>query len=99
VIPDREGKPQSVRYEPLNAMLLNEFLKEHRKVEKQQSKLEERETMIEYQQKQIDALTASCRKRTHSLKQATERSASLTMCSQLTADACTRIVALSWPLS
>jgi hypothetical protein len=30
---DREGKPYTVRYEAVNAMLLNEFLKEHRKVE------------------------------------------------------------------
>ena len=29
----RDGKLQTVRYEPVNAMLLNEFLKEHRKVE------------------------------------------------------------------
>jgi hypothetical protein len=32
---DEEGKPYTVRYEAVNAMLLNEFLKEHRKVEKQ----------------------------------------------------------------
>ncbi len=31
---DEQGKPYSVRYEAVNAMLLNEFLKEHRKVEK-----------------------------------------------------------------
>ena len=31
---DKEGKPYSVRYDAVNAMLLNEFLKEHRKVEK-----------------------------------------------------------------
>jgi cystathionine beta-lyase/cystathionine gamma-synthase len=31
---DKEGKPCTVRYEAVNAMLLNEFLKEHRKVEK-----------------------------------------------------------------
>ena len=31
--PDREGKPETVRYEAVNAMLLNEFLKEHRKVQ------------------------------------------------------------------
>ena len=30
---DKEGKPYSVRYDQVNAMLLNEFLKEHRKVE------------------------------------------------------------------
>ena len=32
VLPDQEGKPYSVRYEAVNAMLLNEFLKKHRKV-------------------------------------------------------------------
>ena len=31
VLPDKEGKPYTVRYEAVNAMLLNEFLKEHRK--------------------------------------------------------------------
>jgi trimeric autotransporter adhesin len=37
VILDREGKPYTVRYEEVNAMLLNEFLKEHRKNEEQQA--------------------------------------------------------------
>ncbi len=32
---DRDGKPYTVRYDQINAMLLNEFLKEHRKVEEQ----------------------------------------------------------------
>jgi len=32
VLPDREGKPYTVRYDAVNAMLLNEFLKEHREV-------------------------------------------------------------------
>ena len=34
---DEKGKPYTVRYEAVNAMLLNEFLKEHRTVEKQES--------------------------------------------------------------
>jgi hypothetical protein len=34
---DVEGKPYTVRYEAVNAMLLNEFLKEHRKNEEQQA--------------------------------------------------------------
>lgn len=34
VVRDKGGKPYSVRYDQVNAMLLNEFLKEHRKVEK-----------------------------------------------------------------
>jgi len=33
VVRDKEGKPYSVRYDQVNAMLLNEFLKEHRTVE------------------------------------------------------------------
>jgi len=33
VLPDKAGKPYTVRYDAVNAMLLNEFLKEHRKVE------------------------------------------------------------------
>ena len=35
VIRDSQGKPQTVRYDQVNAMLLNEFLKEHRKVQEQ----------------------------------------------------------------
>ena len=46
-----EGKPESVRYEQINAMLLNEFLKEHGKMEKL-------EATVLAQQKQIKALTA-----------------------------------------
>ncbi len=37
VLPDKEGKPYTVRYDAVNAMLLNEFLKEHRRVEEQQA--------------------------------------------------------------
>jgi len=35
VLPDKEGKPYTVRYDAVNAMLLNEFLKEHRAVQEQ----------------------------------------------------------------
>ena len=52
---NREGKPESVRYEQINAMLLNEFLKEHRKVEKL-------EATVMKQQGQIKALTAGLEK-------------------------------------
>ena len=43
---DAEGKIYTVRYEAVNAMLLNEFLKEHRKVEEQEQKLQEQEATI-----------------------------------------------------
>src|SRR5262249_52994771 len=39
IVRDKEGKPYSVRYDQVNAMLLNEFLKEHRKVEKLEAAL------------------------------------------------------------
>jgi hypothetical protein len=40
VLPDKEGKPYTVRYDAVNAMLLNEFLKEHRKVEQLEKQVE-----------------------------------------------------------
>jgi hypothetical protein len=52
---DAEGKIYTVRYDAVNAMLLNEFLKEHRKNEEQ-------ERSIARQQKQIEALTAGLQK-------------------------------------
>jgi uncharacterized coiled-coil protein SlyX len=41
VIHGKDGKPDSVRYDQVNAMLLNEFLKEHQKVEDQQAAIAE----------------------------------------------------------
>jgi Chaperone of endosialidase len=56
VLPDKEGKPYTVRYEAVNAMLLNEFLKEHRRVEELKSAIaqerQEFEAAIVLQQKQ-----------------------------------------------
>jgi uncharacterized protein (DUF3084 family) len=59
---DEDGKIMTVRYEAVNAMLLNEFLKEHRKVEEQDRRLQTQETAIAKQQKQIEALTATVQK-------------------------------------
>jgi uncharacterized coiled-coil protein SlyX len=56
---DEQGKPYTVRYEAVNAMLLNEFLKEHRKVEALESKMAKQESTNADQQKVIQALTAS----------------------------------------
>jgi hypothetical protein len=55
VVRDKEGKVNTVRYEAVNAMLLNEFLKEHSKVEKLESKLAE-------QERKIEALTSGLQK-------------------------------------
>ena len=59
---DEQGKPYAVRYEAVNAMLLNEFLKEHRTVQELKSTTAKQEATIAKQQKQIDALTAGLQK-------------------------------------
>jgi uncharacterized coiled-coil protein SlyX len=66
VVRDGEGKVNTVRYEAVNAMLLNEFIKEHRKVEQQEMAITElrsnaakQEATIALQQHEIRALTAS----------------------------------------
>ncbi|PYL74147.1 MAG: hypothetical protein DMF26_12045 [Verrucomicrobia bacterium] len=59
---DEEGKPYTVRYEAVNAMLLNEFLKEHRIVQELKSAAAKQEAIIAHQQKQIEALTAGLQK-------------------------------------
>ena len=51
VIHDEQGKPFTVRYEAVNAMLLNEFLKEHRRVEEQEQNLQNQGKKIAEQQK------------------------------------------------
>jgi Chaperone of endosialidase len=59
VVRGDDGKVMTVRYEAVNAMLLNEFLKEHRKVEEQQSTIAELKTTVGQQQKQIVAQQAT----------------------------------------
>ena len=53
-----DAKAMTVRYEAVNAMLLNEFLKEHGKVREQQSL----KATVAQQQKQIEALTSAVQK-------------------------------------
>jgi len=47
VLPDEEGKPYTVRYDAVNAMLLNEFLKEHREVTELKSTVAEQRKGME----------------------------------------------------
>ena len=56
VVRDDDGKPYSVRYDAVNAMLLNEFLKEHRKIEAQNDKLEGQARKIEEKEAVIGQL-------------------------------------------
>ena len=59
VVHDDDGKISTVRYEAVNAMLLNEFLKEHRKVEDQQATISELKSAMAQQQQEIKALVTS----------------------------------------
>jgi trimeric autotransporter adhesin len=59
---DEEGKVYTVRYEAVNAMLLNEFLKEHRKNEEQETTIAHLKRDSAQQEKQIEALTAALQK-------------------------------------
>jgi hypothetical protein len=58
VLPDKGGKPYTVRYEAVNAMLLNEFLKAHRKIQELEASNAQQQRNFAEQQKRIDALTA-----------------------------------------
>jgi uncharacterized coiled-coil protein SlyX len=69
VVRDKQGNPYSVRYDQVNAMLLNEFLKQHSKVEKLESTVAKQEVAtakqeatVARQQKQIEALTTGLQK-------------------------------------
>ena len=68
VVRDDNGEIYTVRYEAVNAMLLNEFLKEHKKVEEQQtnitqlkSQMAQQAAIVAQQQKGMEVLTAQLR--------------------------------------
>jgi len=50
VLHDKEGKPYAVRYDQVNAMLLNKFLKEHNRVEAQEATIAELKSTVARQQ-------------------------------------------------
>ena len=65
VVRDKEGKPYTVRYDAVNAMLLNEFLKEHkafleeqRKVQKQQATITELKSKVAQEKKDFQTTVA-----------------------------------------
>lgn len=73
VVRDEDGKLTTVRYEAVNAMLLNEFLKEHRRVEEQQATINElkskvtRQELAAQQQKQLQSSVAQQQKEIEAL--------------------------------
>ena len=59
VVRDEDGKAYTVRYEAVNAMLLNEFLKEHRKVEEQQATITQLKS--KWRQQRLERLRSNSR--------------------------------------
>lgn len=70
---DQEGKPQTVRYEAVNAMLLNEFLKEHKRVEAQQLTISELKSTVARQQKGMEMLTAQLKDQAAALQKVSDQ--------------------------
>ncbi len=64
---DDQGKPYTVRYEAVNAMLLNEFLKAHRKIEEQQASISELQSSVAQQEKDFQSAIAKQRRANEAL--------------------------------
>src|SRR6266542_1917745 len=70
---DGDGKVYTVRYEAVNAMLLNEFLKEHRRVEALESTVARQQSINAEQQKEIQGLTASLKEQATQIQKVTDQ--------------------------
>ena len=70
---DREGKVSTVRYDQVNAMLLNEFLKEHRKVQEQDRKISEQETTITGLRKEMQTVLAHLKEQDSKIQKVTDQ--------------------------
>ncbi|MBA3543804.1 MAG: tail fiber domain-containing protein [Chthoniobacterales bacterium] len=70
---DDQGRPYTVRYEAVNAMLLNEFLKEHRKVEDQEATITQLKSTVVQQQKGMEILAAGLKKQESQIQAVNER--------------------------
>ena len=68
VVRDKNDEIYTVRYDAVNAMLLNEFLKEHRKVERQERKLQEQDGSIQSQQATVEELKQEIQRLTETVK-------------------------------
>jgi len=69
----RNGETVTVRYEQVNAMLLNEFLKEHKQVEAQQATIAELKSTVAQQQKGMDVLTAQLKEQAAQIQKVSAR--------------------------
>jgi uncharacterized coiled-coil protein SlyX len=65
---DKKGEIYTVRYDQINTMLLNEFLKEHKRVESQQTTIAELKVTVAQQQKGMEALAVQLKEQAAELQ-------------------------------
>src|SRR5256886_32703 len=70
---DAEGKVYTVRYEAVNAMLLNEFLKEHCKVEEQEATITELKSTVAQQQKGMEVFAATLKEQASQIQKVSDQ--------------------------
>jgi hypothetical protein len=70
---DEEGKPYTVRYEAVNAMLLNEFLKEHRKVEEQSNQIAEQDSKVQTLEATVTRLESALKAQAAQIQKVSDR--------------------------
>ena len=73
VVHDKNGEIYTVRYDAVNAMLLNEFLKEHKKVEQQQADIAELKSTVAREQKEMEVLTAQLKEQAAQIQNVSAR--------------------------
>ena len=73
VVRDDKGEIYSVRYDAVNAMLLNEFLKEHRRVTEQNRKIHEQESTITQLRKEMHTVVARLKEQDSKIQKVSDR--------------------------
>jgi Chaperone of endosialidase len=73
VVRDENGEIYTVRYDAVNAMLLNEFLKEHRKVEEQSRKVQEQDATITQFKKEMQTIAARLKEQDSKIQKVSAR--------------------------
>ena len=83
---DDQGEPYTVRYEAVNAMLLNEFLKEHRKVQEQDGKQKKLEATVAQQKEAIESLIAALKAQAAQIQKVSDQLKTQTVASRVVAN-------------
>jgi septal ring factor EnvC (AmiA/AmiB activator) len=83
---NNKGQVESVRYEMVNAMLLSEFLKEHKKVEAQNRRIQEQETTITQLKKEMQVFAASLKEQAAQIQKVSAQLAAASPASRVVAN-------------